>query len=86
MPLGPIASRSNDGRSFAPVALLAPGLMYSFSMVDYTTLVASLENRGFKVEHVMDVPSNAGTAELTIDGKVVTLEEARQLLEDAQSK
>ncbi|MGI4829291.1 MAG: hypothetical protein ACRYFU_14015 [Janthinobacterium lividum] len=55
-------------------------------MVDYETLIASLQNRGFKVEHVMAVPSNAGTAELMVDGKVVTLEAARQLLEDAQSK
>ena len=55
-------------------------------MIDYETLVAALEQRGYKVGSVVEVPSNAGTAELTIDGKVLTLEQARALLENAQAK
>ena len=56
------------------------------AMVDYDILVTSLEQRGFHVERVINVPSNAGTAELVVDGKLITLEEARQLLEDAKPK
>ena len=49
-------------------------------------MVGSLEQRGYHVDRVINVPANAGTAELMVDGKLITLEEARQLLEDAQPK
>lgn len=55
-------------------------------MIDYDTLVRSLEAHGHTVDHVIEVPSNAGTAELTVDGKVLTLEEARALLDNVASK
>ena len=55
-------------------------------MVDYETLIASLQQRGYKVNHAIEVPSNAGTAELMVDGKLISLEEARQLLVDAEPK
>ena len=50
-------------------------------MIDYDTLINSLQERGFHVEHVIAVPSNAGTAELMVNGKLITLDEARALLE-----
>ena len=55
-------------------------------MVDYETLIAALEQRGYLVTHAIEVPSNAGTAELMVDGKLITLEEARLLLADAEPK
>ncbi len=55
-------------------------------MVDYETLVAALRASGHTVEHLIQVPSNAGTAELTVDGKVISLEEARELLASEQPK
>ncbi len=53
-------------------------------MVDYDLLVAALQAKGHTVEHVMAVPGNAGNGELTVDGKVITLDEARALLDTAQ--
>ena len=53
-------------------------------MVDYETLIASLQQRGHTVNHAIEVPSNAGTAELMVDGKLISLEEARELLSDAK--
>ena len=53
-------------------------------MVDYDLLVAALQARGHIVEHVMSVPKNAGDGELTVDGKVLSLEEARLLLNTDQ--
>lgn len=50
-------------------------------MVDYDLLVAELKANGHTVDHVIAVPSNAGNGELTVDGKNITLEEARLLLE-----
>ena len=55
-------------------------------MVDYELLIASLQQRGFKAEHAIEVPSNAGTAEVMVDGKLISLEEARQLLTDTEPK
>lgn len=55
-------------------------------MVDFDTLVQSLNNYGFAVERVFEVPSNAGDAELIVDGQLISLSEARQLLADAEFK
>ena len=55
-------------------------------MIDYETLVRSLRAHGHTVENVIEVPSNAGTGELTVDGKVLTVEEARALLDNVQAK
>lgn len=53
-------------------------------MVDFDTLIAALHGRGYTVDHVIELPENAGEAELTVNGKVLTLAEARQLLVDAE--
>lgn len=55
-------------------------------MVDYDTLVMSLRSLGYNVERVIEVPANAGTAELVVDGKVIPLEEARRLIAAAEPK
>ena len=55
-------------------------------MIDFDTLIASLEARGHQVDRVINTPANAGIAELVVDGNLISLEDARQLLEDAQSK
>ena len=55
-------------------------------MIDYETLVASLRAAGHTVGKVIPVPANAGTAEIPVDGKMLTLEEARQLLADKEPK
>lgn len=52
-------------------------------MVDYQTLVIALINHGHTVEHVIDTPANAGTGELVVDGRLITLEQARALLPQA---
>ncbi len=49
-------------------------------MVDTGLLVNQLRAFGHTVTHVMDVPNNAGVYEFNVDGKVLTLEEARALL------
>jgi hypothetical protein len=38
------------------------------------------------VGHVISVPENAGAYEITIDGNVLNLEEARQLLAEDEAK
>jgi hypothetical protein len=38
------------------------------------------------VENVISVPENAGEYELIIDGNVLTLEEARSVLEEDETK
>ena len=55
-------------------------------MVDFDTLVTSLGRYGYKVERVIEVPANAGEAELIVDGQVLALAEARQLLVDAEAR
>ena len=51
-------------------------------MVDIELLAQVLRSKGHKVEYVHTVPENAGEYELTVDGTVLNLEEARALLED----
>jgi hypothetical protein len=55
-------------------------------MVDIDLLVQALRRYGHTVERVFSVPDNAGEYELTIDGEVFNLEEARLLLEEDQAK
>lgn len=55
-------------------------------MVDFDTLVASLERYGYTVQRVIEVPENAGEAELIVDGQVFSLAAVRQLLEDAEAR
>jgi len=51
-------------------------------MVDIDLLVAAIRKRVHTVESVFSVPENAGAYEIVVDGKLLNLEEARQLLED----
>lgn len=50
-------------------------------MVDIDLLVQDLRNKGYDVRDVTSIPENAGGYELTVDGTVLNLEEARELLE-----
>jgi hypothetical protein len=50
-------------------------------MVDIDLLVQVLRKRGHTVETVIPVPENAGEYELSVDGTIFTLAEARHLLE-----
>jgi hypothetical protein len=55
-------------------------------MVDIDLLVEALRKRGHSVTSVIPVPENAGEYELTIDGNVLNLEEARAYLEKDETK
>jgi hypothetical protein len=61
-------------------------VVYIRCMIDFETLIASLQRYGFHVEHVYDVPSNAGEAELMVDGKLLPLSEVRALLAAAEAR
>ena len=50
-------------------------------MVDIDLLVKILRRRGHTVETVFSVPENAGDYELSVDGNIMPLAEARHLLE-----
>ena len=52
-------------------------------MVDTELLVQALRDKGHVVEHAHRIPENAGAYELSVDGTVLTLEQARALLENA---
>lgn len=51
-------------------------------MVDVDLLMKSLRARGYAVEHGHPIAENAGAYELQVDGRVLTLEQARALLEE----
>jgi hypothetical protein len=55
-------------------------------MVDIDLIVQTLRQHGHTVGHVIPVPENAGRYEFRIDGNTLTLEEARQLLEQDETK
>lgn len=50
-------------------------------MIDIDLLVEVLRKRGHTVETVIPVPENAGDYELSVDGTILPLAEARHLLE-----
>jgi hypothetical protein len=50
-------------------------------MIDIDLLVQALRKRGHTVEAVIPVPENAGDYELSVDGNIIPLVEARHLLE-----
>jgi hypothetical protein len=50
-------------------------------MVDIDLVVDILRRKGHRVDTVIPVPANAGDYELGVDGDLLTLEEARYLLE-----
>lgn len=51
-------------------------------MVDLELLANALRAKGHTVLHGHKIPDNAGAYELEVDGQVLTLEQARALLED----
>jgi hypothetical protein len=53
-------------------------------MLDIDLFVAKLRNNGHTVAHVIPLPENAGEYEFEIDGGLLTLAEARLLLEQEQ--
>ena len=55
-------------------------------MIDIELLVQALRRHGHRVEDVTPTPANAGEYELTVDGEVLNLDEARALLEDDEAK
>jgi hypothetical protein len=55
-------------------------------MVDIDLLVSALRERGHRVEDIISVPENAGVYEMTIDGNVLNLEQARAFLEADEAK
>jgi hypothetical protein len=55
-------------------------------MVDIDLIVQTLRQHGHTVDGVFSVPENAGEYELVVDGNTLNLEEARQLLEQDESK
>jgi hypothetical protein len=54
--------------------------------IDIDLIVQALRNQGHTVGTIISVPDNAGVYELTIDGNLLNLEEARQLLEQDEAK
>ena len=54
--------------------------------IDIAVLAQAMRNQAHTVGQILEVPANAGDLELTVDGTVLTLAEARQLLVDEQPK
>lgn len=50
-------------------------------MVNIDLLVKVLRSHGHTLETVFPVPDNAGQFELSVDGNILTLEQARHILE-----
>ena len=55
-------------------------------MIDIDLLVQALRKRGHTVEAVIPVPENAGDYELSVDGTILPLSQARLLLEREQDE
>jgi hypothetical protein len=55
-------------------------------MIDIDLIVQTLHQHGHRVDSVISVPENAGEYELIVDGNTLTLEEARELLEQDEAK
>jgi hypothetical protein len=55
-------------------------------MIDIDLIVQTLRQHGHRVDSVISVPENAGEYEFVIDGNILNLEEARQLLEQDEAK
>ncbi len=50
-------------------------------MIDIELLLQQLRNHGHTVGHWRVLPDNAGAYEMQVDGEMLTLDEARALLE-----
>jgi hypothetical protein len=49
--------------------------------VDTNLIVTQLRDRGHSVGHTIPVPENAGSFEFEVDGGLLSLSQARELLE-----
>lgn len=54
--------------------------------VDTGLIVEALRARGHAVGHTIPVPENAGEFEFEVDGELLTLDEARALMEDDDAR
>jgi hypothetical protein len=52
--------------------------------IDIELIATTLRNRGHEVGNIISVPDNAGEYEIYVDGNLLTLAEARGLLEAEQ--
>jgi hypothetical protein len=50
--------------------------------IDVELIAQTLRDRGHTVGHIIPVPDNAGEYEFEVDGGVLTLAEARAVLEE----
>ena len=50
-------------------------------MIDTELIALQLRAAGYTVGHITPVPSNAGTYEFQVDGRLLSLEDTRILLE-----
>jgi hypothetical protein len=55
-------------------------------MVDIDLLLKALEEQGHTIGHWRKLPENAGGYEMQVDGTLMTLDEARALLEADQAR
>ena len=56
------------------------------NMVDTELIAHQLRERGHNVTGVTAIPSNAGEYEFHVDGTMLTLEQARELLESESTE
>ena len=56
------------------------------SMVDIELITQELRDLGHFVDGITPLPANAGNYEFRVDGKILTLEEARALLASESRK
>jgi hypothetical protein len=54
--------------------------------IDTDLIVQTLRRKGHTVGHIIPVPDNAGEFEFEVDGGLLTLSEARALLEADEAK
>ena len=55
-------------------------------MIDIDLLVNQLRNNGHSVDSVIPLPENAGLYEFIMDDHLITLDEARLILEQDQER
>jgi hypothetical protein len=49
--------------------------------IDIDLIAQTLRDHGHTVGHIIPVPDNGGEYEIEVDGNLITLDEARELLE-----
>ena len=78
------ASGSQDARTTNPPAAHSQQTEEQ-AMVDVDLFVEQLRKRGHTVDSVIPVPQNAGDYEFSVDGNMLSLAEARLLLEEDET-